>query len=147
MGEVRGKEIVMRGWLLNSMLALGCFGLWAFLPKIAVRYISPKSALVYEVMGGVLVAVLVWTTVGRGIDYDFRGITPAFLTGVIGYLGMLFFLNAVSMGKVSVIASLTAVYPAVTIILAVIILKEKMSIIQYIGIFLATTGVVLISYR
>ena len=137
----------MRGWLFNSILALVCFGLWAFLPKIAVKYITPKSALLYEVMGGVLVALIVWSTVGKGIDYDFRGIAPAFLTGVIGYLGMLFFLSAVSIGKVSIIASLTAVYPAVTIILAVIILKEKIGIVQYIGIFLATTGVVLISYK
>ena len=117
------------------MSALFCFGLWAFLPKLSVKYISPKSALVYEVMGGVLVAIIVWSTVSKGLDYDLRGITPAFLTGVIGYLGMLFFLNAVSVGKVSVIASLTSVYPALTVILAVILLKEKISYIQYIGIF------------
>jgi transporter family protein len=129
------------------MLALVCFGLWAFLPKVAVKYINPKSALVYEVMGGVLVAVIVWGTVSKGIDSDLRGITPAFLTGVIGYLGMLFFLNAVSVGKVSVVVSLTAVYPAVTIILAVVLLKERISYVQYIGIFLATTGVLLLSYR
>jgi len=129
------------------MLALGCFGLWAFFPKVAVRYISPRSALVYEVMGGVLVAIIVWSTVSKGIDSDLRGIIPAFFTGVIGYLGMLFFLNAVSVGKVSVVASFTAVYPAVTIILAVILLKERIGYIQYIGIFLAAAGVLLLSYR
>ena len=137
----------MRAWLLNSMSAVVCFGLWAFLPKIAVKYISPKSALVYEVMGGILVAIIVWSTISKGMVYDIRGIAPAFLTGVIGYVGMLFFLNAVNMGKVSVIASLTAVYPAVTIILAMILLKEKLSYIQCVGIFLAITGVALLSYR
>ncbi|UCG12425.1 MAG: EamA family transporter [Deltaproteobacteria bacterium] len=137
----------MRGWLLNSIMALVCFGLWAFLPKVSVRYISPKSALIYEVMGGVLVAIIVFGTISKGIDYDLRGITPAFITGIIGYLGMLFFLNAVNMGKVSIIASLTAVYPVIAIILAVIFLKEKMSLTQYIGIFLAVTGVILLSYE
>ena len=137
----------MRGWLFNSISALFCFGLWAFLPKLSVKYISPKSALIYEVMGGVLVAMIVWGSVSKGLDYDLRGIAPAFFTGVVGYLGMLFFLNAVSLGKVSVIAALTSVYPVLTIILAVILLKESISYIQYFGIFLAITGVLLLSYR
>ena len=137
----------MRSWLLNSLMALICFGFWAFLPKISVKYISIRSALIYEVLGGVLVALIIWSTISERIDCDFRGITPAFLTGVIGYLGMFFFLSAVDLGKVSVVASLTAVYPAITIIFAVILLKEKISYIQYVGIFLAVTGVALLSYR
>ncbi len=141
------EEISMRGWLLNSMMAMICFGLWAFLPKISVKYIDPRSSLVYEVMGGVFVALIVWGTISKGIDHDFRGIVPAFLTGVVGYLGMFFFLYAVQMGKVSVVASLTAVYPAVTILLAILLLKEKINSIQCVGIFLATTGVILLSYR
>jgi transporter family protein len=60
---------------------------------------------------------------------------------------MFYFLHAVNIGKVSVVASLTAVYPVVTIVLAAVILKEKITSIQYIGIFLATTGVALLSYR
>ena len=137
----------MRGWLLNSLIALVCFGLWAFLPKVSVKYINPKSALIYEVSGGILVAAIMWFSIDKGIDHDFRGIVPAFLTGIIGYLGMFYFLHAVNIGKVSVVASLTAVYPVVTIVLAAIILKEKITSLQYIGIFLATTGVTLLSYR
>ena len=137
----------MKGWVLNSLMALVCFGLWGFLPKVSVKYISPNSALIYEVMGGILVAAVIWFGFSEGIEHDFRGVTPAFLTGVIGYLGMFFFLHAVSMGKVSIVASLTAVYPVVTILLAVIILKEKITYLQGVGVFLATTGIILLSYR
>ena len=137
----------MRGWLLNSLIALICFGLWAFLPKISVKFINPKSALIYEILGGILVASVVWFSLGKGIDHDLRGMVPAFLAGIIGYLGMFCFLHAVDIGKISVVASLTAVYPVVTIVLAAIVLKEKITSIQYIGIFLATTGVALLSYR
>jgi len=136
----------MRGWLLNSMLALVCFGLWGFFPKIAVRYINPRSALIYEVMGGVLVAAVTWFGMGKGIENDLRGITPALITGVVGYLGMFFFLHAVALGKVSVVTSLTAVYPVLTILLAAIILKEQMTYVQYVGIFMAITGVILLSH-
>jgi transporter family protein len=81
----------------------------------------------------------------KGIENDLRGIIPALITGVVGYLGMFFFLHAVDLGKVSVVTSLTAVYPVLTILLAAIILKEQMTYIQYVGIGMALTGVVLLS--
>jgi len=140
------KGKIMRGWLPNSLMALVCFGLWGFFPKIAVRYISPKSALIYEVMGGVLVAAVTWFSMSKGIEHSLKGVTPAFITGVVGYLGMFFFLHAVDLGKVSVVASLTAVYPVVTILLAAIILKEQITYVQYVGIFMALTGVILLSH-
>jgi len=136
----------MRGWLLNSLLALVCFGVWGFFPKVAVRYINPKSALIYEVMGGVLIALVTWFSMRKGIEHDLRGVTPAFITGLAGYLGLFFFLHAVELGKVSVVASLTAVYPVVTILLAAIILKEQITYVQYVGIFMAMTGVILLSH-
>ena len=112
-----------------------------------VKYINPRSALVYEVMGGVVVAAIVWYSLSKGLDFNFKGVIPAFFTGVIGYLGMFCFLYAVQMGKVSVVASVTAVYPVVAIALAVIFLKEKISYIQGVGMFLAIAGVALLSYR
>ena len=137
----------MKAWLVNSVMALICFGLWAFLPKISVKYINQKSALIYEVLGGVLVATVIWTTLSKALEYDIRGTIAALSTGIIGYLGMLFFLNAVKLGNVSVVASLTAVYPAVTIVLAIIFLKEKVNYIQYLGILLAIIGVTLLAYK
>jgi len=139
------KGILMRGWLLNSLLAFLCFGLWGFFPKIAVKYISPRSALIYEVMGGVVVAALTWFSMSKGIEHDVRGVASAFITGVVGYLGMFFFLHAVDLGKVSVVASLTAVYPVLTILLAAMILREQITSVQYVGIGMALAGRILLS--
>lgn len=136
----------MKGWLIHSLLALVCFGLWGFFPKMAVRYINPKSALIYEVMGGLLVAAVTWFSMSRGIEHDLKGVMPAFITGIVGYVGMFFFLHAVGLGKVAVVASLTAVYPVVTILLAAIILKEQINSVQYAGIFMAIVGVILLSH-
>ena len=97
-------------------------------------------------MGGILVVAVTWLSMSKAIEHDLRGIIPAFITGVVGYLGMFFFLHAVDSGKVSVVASLTAVYPVITILLAAIILKEQMNSMQYVGIFMAMAGVILLSY-
>ena len=101
--------------------------------------------MIYEVMGGVVVAALTWFGMSKGIEHDVRGVAPAFITGVVGYLGMFFFLHAVDLGKVSVVASLTAVYPVLTILLAAMILREQTTSVQYVGIGMALAGLILLS--
>jgi transporter family protein len=135
----------MASWFLNSLLALVCFGLWAFLPKIAVRYLSPKSAVIYEVLGVFTAGCFLFLALGRNIDTDVRGILPAMLTGVLGTVGFLCFLYALAAGRVSVVATLTALYPAVTILLAAVFLKESITLRQVAGMGLAIVSVILLS--
>jgi transporter family protein len=133
------------GWLANSILALLCWGLWAFLPKLAVRHIPVRSTFLWEVVGGLLVAAFVLMTLRERVGMDWRGILPAVLTGVAGYMGMLFFLFALQTGKVSVIAPLTAVYPVITVLLGLALLGERLSGLQLAGAALALLGVFLLS--
>jgi drug/metabolite transporter (DMT)-like permease len=46
-------------------------------------------------------------------------------------------LLGIRLGDLTVIAVLTALYPAGTIILAAIVLKERIAIVQYLGLALA----------
>jgi len=135
----------MASWFFNSLVALVCFGFWAFLPKIAVRYISPKSAVIYEVLGVCTAGCVFFLTVGKNIDTDMRGIVPAMMTGVLGTVGFLCFLYALTAGSVSVVATLTALYPAITILLAVIFLRESITLRQVAGMGLAIVSVILLS--
>ena len=135
----------MASWFFNSLVALVCFGLWAFLPKVALRYISPKSAVIYEVLGVFAAGCIFFLMVGKNIDTDMRGILPAMATGVLGTVGFLFFLYALTVGSVSVVATLTALYPAVTILLAVAFLRESITLGQVAGMGLAIVSVILLS--
>jgi transporter family protein len=135
----------MASWLLNSLVALVCFGFWAFLPKIAVRYISPKSAVVYEVLGVFAAGCVFFLAVGKSIDTDVRGILPALATGVLGTVGFLCYLHALTAGSVSVVATLTALYPALTIVLAAAFLRENITLRQVAGMGLAIVSVILLS--
>lgn len=136
---------MLKPWLLQSLMALGCWGLWAFFPKIAVKYTTPRNALIYEVMGCLMVALGVLFTVHRDLDFNIKGIIPSLCTGIAGTSGLLFFLHAIQSGKLAVISTLTAVYPIVTILLATVFLKEKINAVQWLGVFLALVSVVLIT--
>jgi transporter family protein len=138
----------MKAWLPYSFLALLAWGLWGFMPKLAVNFLEPKTAFMFEVLGGVVTGLFVFLIFQPQLaGAEIRGVIPALLTGVLGYVGLLCFMYAVREGKLCVIASLTALYPVITVALAMIFLREKINIVQLAGIILALVSVILISYE
>ncbi len=133
----------MDNWLTTAFIAFVLFGLWGFFPKLAVNYINPGSAIVYEVAGTIVVALLALKIVGFRPEVHPKGILYAVLTGVTGMLGTLFLFYSVKNGKASVVVSLTALYPLITILLAYIFLKEPISARQILAIVLAMASLVL----
>jgi len=102
----------------------------------------------YEVLGGTVTALLAFLILRPQLGgVEIRGIIPAVLTGVMGYLGLLCFMYAIRGGKICVVAPLTALYPVVTVALAMIFLKERINVVQMAGIILALVSAVLISYE
>lgn len=135
----------METWLIATILALIIYGFWGFFPKIAVTYISPQSALIYEVAGATLIGLLTLYLVGFRPDTHPKGVIFAILTGVAGMLGTLLYFVAASKGKISVVVSMTALYPLITILLAAVFLREPITIKQIFGMFFALVAIVLLA--
>ena len=133
----------MKDWFLWVVSTLFLWGFWGFLPKLATHYISPMSALVFEVIGGTVVGICALFFVGFRPETHPLGILFAVSTGIVGVLGSFFYLMAVSKGKVSVIVVVTSLYPVITVVLAHFILDEPISIREGLGIILAFSALVL----
>lgn len=136
----------MKGWILPTFGALILWGIWAFIPKITIRYIDPKSAIVFEVLGGILLALVVACVLNFRLEIHPKGTLLAIGTGVVGFLGALLFLFAVARGPVALVAALSALYPVITIILAVFFLNETVTFNQGVGIAFALIAMVLVAF-
>ncbi|MEW6429417.1 MAG: EamA family transporter [Thermodesulfobacteriota bacterium] len=135
----------MKDWLPHALAALFIYGLWGFFPKLAVRSLSPASALVWEVAGALAVGIAVLAGMGFRPQYDPKGVFFAVLTGIAGVVGTLFFFAAARTGKIAVVVSLTALYPLITILLAVLLLGEQLGLRQMAGMALALAAIFLLS--
>jgi bacterial/archaeal transporter family protein len=135
----------MKDWMLPTLGAMLCWGVWGFIPKLTTRYLSPQSAIVYEVVGAVCLAAI--ALIGLKFQPDFHplGIFFAIITGMLGFLGAFCFLNAVSTGPVTLVATLSALYPAISVLLAVAFLHEPITLRQGFGIALALASVILVA--
>jgi drug/metabolite transporter (DMT)-like permease len=67
------------------------------------------------------------------------------IVGVLDILANGFFALAATKGLVSVVAVLASLYPVITVVLARVVLKERLQAIQRVGAVLALTGAALIS--
>ena len=135
----------MKDWLLPAFGTFFFWGFWAFLPKVTERYVGLTSSLIYQVLGSILVGVSVLIVSKSGLEFNPLGFSLGVLTGVLGYLGLFSFLQAVSRGPVSLAVPITAMYPVLAVILARFILQETITLKQGFGIALSLIAIVLIS--
>lgn len=68
------------------------------------------------------------------------GIAFALACGAVDAIANVGLLVGVRIGDLSVMSVLTALYPAGTIILAAVVLKERIAVVQYVGLALAITA-------
>jgi len=135
----------MKSWILPTFGAFLLWGLWSFIPKITTKYIDPKSAVIYEVIGGMIIAVVVLFFLNFRIDRHPKGMALGVITGLIGFLGALCFLYAVSKGPVTLVATLSALYPIISIVLAVFFLNETLTVKQGMGIVFGLVAMFLVA--
>ena len=73
------------------------------------------------------------------------GIRLAIACGIVDALANVGLLIGLRIGELSVVSVLTALYPAGTIILAAIVLKERIAIVQYVGLVLAISAAAMLA--
>lgn len=135
----------MRAWVIPTLLALFTWSLWAFLPKIATRYIDANSAMVYQALGAMLVGLGTLIVLRFKVQFNVPGFSLSVVIGVLGFVGVLLYLIALSRGPLTLVAPMSALYPLVAIILGFIFLQETVTPKQGVGIALSLAAILLIS--
>ena len=135
----------MKSWFLPAIFIPIVWGFWGLFPKLAVKYISPIHAMIYQVGGSVVLGFVLLAVIGFRPQLEPKGIAFATAGGICGMLGALLYLIAVSKAKVSIIVFISAMYPMVTIALSYIILHESITLKEGIGMIFAITAIILFS--
>lgn len=131
-------------------LALGAmlgWGVSSFFSKLASNRIG-NSAVFWDVLAYAPITVLYCLfafKIKTVFHADPIGIGWALLSGATGAAGIVLFYVTITKYNAAVAVPLTALYPALTAILAVMFLGEKLSAFNILGIVLAVAAVFLLS--
>lgn len=74
-----------------------------------------------------------------------RAVLPVLAFGPLGTAGLVFFLLATGQGLLTIVSVIAALYPASTVAMATVVLHEKISRLQSVGLGLAAAAVVLVA--
>ena len=133
-------------WFLYSILTVVGWAGWALLLKIGSVEIPSEPSLFLQTLGMVPLAVILVIAGSASGPQNKKGIAYSLLNGIITGAGILCLLAAYrSGGNTSVVAVTTALYPLVTFALAVLLLHEKLTKLQIVGLALSTVSIVIFS--
>lgn len=137
----------MEIWYLLTIVVVFFWGISQIFSKYStVRLSVARIALLIAAVEGPLYALafLAWHE-----DFDFSlwdGLLAA-ASCLIGVSGFLCFFESVMDGQVAIAGTISAAYPALTVVGAVVILSESLSAIQAMGVMLIIGGVIALSYE
>ena len=130
-----------------SLLILISWGVGTFIAKLATNRIGEKS--VFWDLFGYAPAIIIYSfftfKFKDVFGVDKLGIVLAILAGAIGSFGLVGLYILLTRKDASTAVPLTALYPTLTAILAIIFLKEQVTIIKLLGIALSAVALFLLS--
>ncbi|MEW5978781.1 MAG: EamA family transporter [Acidobacteriota bacterium] len=134
-------------WLIFCLLTISLWGAWGAVSKVASDGVDANTNQILFTIGLTPLIVIVRLSprleVGKG---QRSGIAWSFVTGVLAAIGNIAFFQALVVGgKASIVVPGTALFPVVTIVLAVTFLRERLSRLQIVGLILAMVAVYLLS--
>lgn len=134
-------------WLAFSLLTIVCWGAWGAVSKVASDGVDANTNQIFFTLG--LLPLIVYVARSprlKGGAERRAGIGWAFLTGILGGTGNIAFFRALGVGgQASVVVPATALFPVVTVILALSFLRERLGRAQIAGLAIALVAIYLLS--
>jgi transporter family protein len=134
-------------WFWYSAISVLCMGGWTLLGKLGTTEINARTMQFLYPFGWVPVAVACLWVRRFKLERSLRGNLYGIAVGVLGGIGGLaFFAACRTGGNTAAITAATAMYPLITVVLAVLILHEKLTWVHMLGLVFAAAAFVLFSF-
>ena len=137
-----------RTWLSYAIITTIFWGVWGALIEVPQKAGFPPT-LGYIVWALTMIpcALVALYIVKWKIETDTRSILLGSAVGLLGAGGQLLLFEALREGPAYIIFPFISLYPTLTILLSVLILKEKTTFLKWIGIGAAMVAIFFLSYQ
>lgn len=139
--------VTSRRWLLFAFLTVGLWGVWGAFAGISAQRGFPET-LVYCVWAVTMIlpAVVVMQREKWKLDRDPKSILFGLLIGLTGAGGQMILFYAVTTGPAYLIFPIISLSPLITILLSLLLLKERTSRLGALGVALALVALPLFDF-
>ena len=134
-------------FLIWTLVIIFFWGLWGLFSKVAANKLGLQSAIwgAFITFPIIMIGYLLVSKQIYPLNLDKTGIFYSLAGGVVGAIGTIIFIPLLKNEQASLLIPITALYPAVTVVLAIVFLNEKLTLPQLGGIVLALVSIFLVS--
>ena len=132
-----------RGWIFYATLLIVFWGVWgAFSALPATKYGYPDE-MIYSIWA--LTMIIPAVVILRGQRWDRRPAATIYglLIGLTGAGGQLALFQALTMGPAYLIFPIISISPAITVVMAMVLLRERIPVLASVGLVMALAAIVL----
>jgi bacterial/archaeal transporter family protein len=134
--------------LLLAGLTILLWGFWGFFGKLALeKNMAPTSVFLAEVLTSAVCAVpvllILWRKPEAAALYTSWNVF-GLASGAGLALGLFCYYFALEKSQASILVPLTAIYPAVSVLLSYALLQERPNVAQWIGVVFVIVGAILL---
>ncbi|WP_156365035.1 DMT family transporter [Sciscionella sediminilitoris] len=132
-----------RSWILYSALVVVVWGVWGALSDLPTNLYDYPDQMVYVIWALTMLIPCVFGL--RGKRFDRRPIAAVYglIVGLTGAGGQLLLFHTLTIGPAYLVFPITALSPAVTALMAIAFLRERLTKIAVIGLIAAIASLVL----
>jgi len=133
--------------VIFAMLTSLAWGLAPILFKLGLKAeVSSLFAIMVHNFSAFLLASFLVFTLGEPLKVGLRELVIISLGGMLtGFLGLLFYFEAVRHGKVSIVAPIASTSPFWSVLFAYVLLGEGLNLQKLVGVLLIVLGITLLS--
>jgi transporter family protein len=137
---------MMRTGVGLALLSAVAWAFWGVFSKLSTNHhVAPGLLAFLSACASFTVITLYFAWQRPPLAKTAPGLVFALSSGICGAIGMLLFTEDIKLSKAAIIVTLTATYPAFTVLLSLVVLQETVSVVNVIGVMLVIVGAILVA--
>ncbi len=147
MTEAARVHAFRTSWFWYSIFCLVCWGPYAICSKLGSTELPALSMQFLFTLGGLPIALMVLIIRKFKLEPSPRGVSYGILVGILSTIGGTALFAAYGTGaNTAIVTVISGLYPLVTVLLAVTLLRERLTRKQWIGLGFAGAACILFSF-
>ena len=134
-----------RSWIFYAALLVLFWGVWGAFSSLPITLYGYPDEMIYVIWAFTMIIPAAFALRGQKFDRRPKAAMYGLLIGLTGAGGQLLLFNALATGPAYLIFPIISVSPAITVLMAVIFLRERLRKLAIIGLVFALAAIVLFS--
>lgn len=134
-----------QSWIYYTFLLVLFWGVWGAFSALPTTLYGYPDQMVYVIWAFTMLIPCYFSLRGKPFDRRRVALVYGLLIGMAGAGGQLILFKALSIGPAYLIFPIISISPAITVLLALAILRERISALGWLGVVLALASIVMVS--